>query len=195
MPLIKAPAKINIGLHIGPLRVDGYHNIETFMQTIDLCDELEITEADDFDFKVTGYEFPPQQENICVKAYQTLSSYVGIEKPVSMKLHKRIPISAGLGGGSSDGAAVIMELIHLWNLRLTPDEKREIGLKVGADVPFFLLAPEGTAFCSGRGEIVEPWESIWSGWVVVVFTGVEISTKWAYKMFDENLTISKKILI
>ena len=192
MPLFKAPAKINIGLNIGPSDPDGYHYIESFMQTVDFCDDVEIEKAGAFHFSATGYDFPPEEENLCVKAYRVMSRIMRVEKPVSIRLTKRIPVGAGLGGGSSDAAAVIRGLNQLWSGGLKPTEMADIGAKVGADVPFFLAAPQGAAFCSGRGEVVEPMKPIWKGAVVIVFNGVEVSTVKAYKIIDNNLTKKKK---
>lgn len=191
MPLFKAPAKINIGLYIGSRRSDGCHSIQTFMQTVDLCDEIEIEESDVFQFSAHGYDFPPGQENLCVKAYRLMSSLAGIDRPLSIVLRKKIPVFAGLGGGSSDAAAVIKGLNQLWGIDMDIEEQMKIGAKIGSDVPFFLAAHDGAAFCEGRGELVTPMEPIWKGWAVVLFFGLEISTAKTYKIFDENLTKRK----
>jgi len=191
---IPAPAKINIGLQVGPRREDGYHPIETFIQTIALYDWVYLQSADNFGFSAENAVFPRHEKNLCVRAYDAFCAAAGIAKPVSIRLEKHIPLGAGLGGGSSDAAAVICGLNELWKTGLDLDALAAIGADVGSDVPFFLKAPEGAAFCSGRGEIVEPMKPLWKGWAAVVFTGEGISTKEAYEAIDINLTNCKKII-
>ena len=189
-----APAKINIGLEIGGLTPDGYHYIETFMQTVDYGDVIEIEDSDVLSFRSSGCDFPPGQLNLCLKAHKTFISRIEESKAVSIKLTKKIPVGAGLGGGSSDAAAVIRGLNRIWKTGLNDDELSSIGAEVGADVPFFLSAPDGAAICSGKGADVLPMKPLWEGWAVIVFTGLMISTGWAYKIYDHNLTNNKKIL-
>lgn len=195
MPVYKAPAKINLGLHVGSLREDGYHNIETFMQTISLFDLITIESAKKFRFSFEDFDFPADEENLCVKAFRLFSEYTGIDRPVSIDLKKRIPVGAGLGGGSSDAASIIRALNDIWECRLNNNELSSLGAKIGSDVPFFLKAVSGAAICTGRGEIVKPYNPIFTGYVIVVYTGKKISTKWAYKNIDKNLTNFKKNVI
>jgi 4-diphosphocytidyl-2-C-methyl-D-erythritol kinase len=192
MPLFKAPAKINLGLEVGRLNPDGYHYIETFMQTVDLCDLIEIDHSDHLQFSVEGYDFPPEEENLCFKAYQSVCEYTGIDRAIRMKLTKKIPVGAGLGGGSSDAATVIMALNQIWELRLKKRQLVQIGAGVGADVPFFITAESGAGLCWGKGEKVKVMEPLFKGTVLIVFTGLKISTKEAYKNIDRNLTNNKK---
>ena len=192
--IVKAPAKINIGLYIDPPGDDGFHPIQTFMQTVDYCDEIKIDPAEEFSFAASGYNFPPGEDNLCVKAWRSFSRAVGVEKPVSIRLNKRIPVFSGMGGGSSDAAAVIRGLNEMWGTGLSAREMADIGAGTGSDVPFFLAAPEGSAFCEGRGEIVTPLPPLWKGWAVVIFTGLEFSTAGLYKTYDENLTIREKVI-
>lgn len=192
--MVQAPAKINLGLEIGNRRPDGYHPLETFMQTAALFDSVTLNDSAAFDFSASGCDFPPQETNLCCRAYQRFCDYCNIDRPAAIKLIKRIPLGAGLGGGSSDAAAVIKGLNYLWNTRLTTAEMAEIGSSIGSDVPFFIAAPSGAAFCSGRGEIVDPMPPLWKGWIVIVFTGLHLSTAEAYKNFDENLTNCQKSL-
>ena len=194
MPHLFAPAKINIGLEIGDSLPDGYHYIETFMQTVDYYDIVKIEESDELSFNCTSYDFPSDELNLCQKAYEVFASGIGRRTAVSIELIKRIPVGAGLGGGSSDAAAVIRLLNSIWAAGLSDDELSSIGAEVGADVPFFLTAAEGAAVCSGKGERVLPARPLWEGWAVIVFTGLVISTGWAYRIFDQNLINNKKVL-
>jgi 4-diphosphocytidyl-2-C-methyl-D-erythritol kinase len=189
---IKAPAKINIGLNIGRKRPDGFHEIETFMQTVDLSDYIAISDTDEFQFKTSGYEFPVDEENICVRAYKLFASRIGYAPKVAIELKKNIPVGAGLGGGSSDAAAVIKGLNIYTESGLSDRELADMGSSIGSDIPFFLSAPRGSAFCTGRGDLVKPMKPVWIGYAVIAFTGVHISTAEAYKRIDENLTNLKK---
>ena len=192
--IIPAPAKINIGLQIGEIRPDGYHSIETVMQTVGLYDYVEISRARSFSLTALNYEFPAEQTNLCEQAYNAFLKYTGVEMPVSVKLEKNIPVGSGLGGGSSDAAAVLKGLSSLAGINFRSDAVLKAGAEIGSDVTFFLTDHQGSAFCSGRGEIVESIDPLWPGWVVIVFTGLHISTDWAYKSFDDNLTNCKKIV-
>ncbi len=158
------------------------------MQTLTLYDEIEIEESDRFSFETVGYDFPSGEDNLCIQAYRVFSSALGIDRPVAIRLRKRIPVFAGLGGGSSDAAAVLRGLNQLWGAPATAEELAAIGGAIGSDVPFFISAPEGSALCQGRGELVTPMEPVWDGGVVLVFTGLEISTGSVYKSIDDNLT-------
>ena len=191
---IYAPGKINIGLQIGSRQSDGYHYIETFIQTVDFTDCLEIEESSRLSFQAEGYEFPANEENLCMKAYKAFASHIRTKTPVRIKLYKKIPVGAGLGGGSSDAAAVIYGLNQLWNTGLDVETLASIAIQIGADVPFFLKASEGSAICGGCGEEVIPHPPLFKGWAVIIFTGLHISTAWAYKNFDQNLTNKKKII-
>ena len=194
MPEFKAPAKINLGLEVGSVREDGYHSVETFMQTIRIFDSVIVEPSEKFIFTSDNYDFPLNEENLCTKAYRMLSELLGIDDPVHINLTKRIPVGAGLGGGSSDAATVLIALNDIWKSGLQTSELSAVGAKIGSDVPFFIEAVGGSAFCSGRGEIIEPHPPLFSGHVIVIFNGEKISTKQAYKNIDENLTNCQKSL-
>jgi len=133
-------AKINLGLHILGKRPDGFHNIETVFNPIPLRDALEVVPASDkiFNFRATGLEIPGEiNNNLCIKAYQLLSKDFDL-LPVHMHLHKVIPIGAGLGGGSSDGAFTIRLLNSLFGLTLSVSEMQDYARKLGSDCPFFI---------------------------------------------------------
>lgn len=147
-------AKINIGLHILRKRQDGYHDIETCLYPVPWHDILEVVPADRFSFKQTGLAIPGnKQDNICIKAYETLRKKLNIP-PAAIHLHKVIPMGAGLGGGSSDGAFTIKLLNAVFNLNLSLDEMKEEAGKLGSDCPFFI--ENIPAIATGRGTILEP---------------------------------------
>lgn len=150
-------AKINIGLNIINKRSDGYHNIETlFYPIVGLSDILEITEASQTSMKEYGIEFPGRpEENICLKAYTLLKEEFALPE-VEINLYKKIPVGAGLGGGSSDGAHTILLLDTLFDLNLTDTQKMEFASRLGSDCPFFIR--NRPMLGSGKGEILRPFE-------------------------------------
>jgi 4-diphosphocytidyl-2-C-methyl-D-erythritol kinase len=155
-PAWPAPAKLNLCLHIVGRRADGYHLLQSAMQFIDLCDELRFHERPAGTIERTaGPAGIPAEADIVVKAAHALAK--GRDVPgVGIELTKRIPVQAGLGGGSSDAATVLVALNQIWQLRLTVDELARIGLTLGADVPFFV---RGTAaWAEGVGEQLTPYD-------------------------------------
>ncbi len=149
--LIKAYAKINLGLKVLFKRDDGYHEIETVMQEIGLCDYLKFEEftGDCIEVECIGMDIP-SGENLVYKAAQELSVWNNNTAGVKIYLYKNIPAGAGLGGGSSDAAATILALNDIWKLGLTQNQLVQIAANLGADVPFFLYG--GTALARGKGE-------------------------------------------
>jgi 4-diphosphocytidyl-2-C-methyl-D-erythritol kinase len=155
-PAWPAPAKLNLCLHIVGRRADGYHLLQSAMQFIDLCDELRFHERPAGTIERTaGPAEIPAESDIVVKAARALAQDRDVPG-VGIELTKRIPVQAGLGGGSSDAATVLVALNQIWQLRLTVDELARIGLTLGADVPFFV---RGTAaWAEGIGEQLTPYE-------------------------------------
>lgn len=147
-----APAKINWFLHVGNKRADGYHDILSLIQFIDLYDEIEI-EPHNSEIIVETELNIPQDENIAYKVASKLKKESGHKDGAKIKIKKNIPLGAGLGGGSSDGASTLIGLNKLWNLDLSIERLSEIGAAVGSDIAFFLNGP--AAIVSGRGEVVE----------------------------------------
>ncbi len=182
-----AHAKINLWLDIKSKRVDGYHNIESIMQTVSLCDELTIERLDrgkGITMRCDDNSLDCGRTNLCTRAAETFLSSVGInEYSISIDLKKRIPISAGLGGGSTDAAAVIRALNKLFELRLSVDELCRIGVKVGADVPFCIRGK--TAVVRGIGDILEECEKMPKCPILIACDGESVSTPEAYGMMDE----------
>ncbi len=184
---INAPAKINLGLEVIGRREDGYHNIETLFQAIDLYDELHIAPADSGVFlSVDRTDLDVRGENLIHKAATVLLEYASCRKGIKVHLNKRIPIGAGLGGGSSDAAAMLKGLIQIYDLSVSQKEINRIASSLGADVPFFLNGP--TAFGYGTGDILEPSPPLPSFWVVLVKPDFSISTGWVYREYDLRLT-------
>jgi 4-diphosphocytidyl-2-C-methyl-D-erythritol kinase len=153
---IQAFAKVNLFLEVLGRRLDGYHDIATLMLAIDLADELEFVADDSDDVSLTcddpALEVGP--ENLVLRAAKRLREETGSVLGARIHLRKKIPWAAGLGGGSSDAAATLEGLNELWKLGLSPAALAQVGATIGSDVPFFLNGP--AAWCTGRGEVVNP---------------------------------------
>ena len=145
-------AKINIGLNISSKRADGYHNLESIFYPIAWCDILEIMPSKQLCFDSSGLSIPGQG-NLCLKAYELMKIHYGIA-PVSMYLHKNIPIGSGLGGGSSDAAFTLMALNTIFELGLEKDELKKMAAQLGADCPFFI--DNTPSLANGIGELLFP---------------------------------------
>src|SRR4051812_15641376 len=177
--LIFPNAKINIGLNVINRRDDGYHNLETIFYPINIKDALEIVVADELSFQSSGLEIPGRiEDNLCIKGYHLLKKDFDLP-PVSIHLHKHIPIGAGLGGGSADAAFFIRLLNEKFNLGLTDDSMENYARKLGADCPFFIRNKPVFAF--DRGDEFEPVKLDLSNYkIVLVMPPVHISTAEAY---------------
>jgi 4-diphosphocytidyl-2-C-methyl-D-erythritol kinase len=157
---VLTPAKVNLFLNIRPRRPDGFHEISSVMQAIQLWDRLDVTPSDAirqdirFSCNLPALEQEPDK-NLVVKAYRLFWQETGLP-PLGLDVHleKEIPMQAGLGGGSSDAAAMLIILNHLSHAGLSDDELRKLGARLGSDVPFFIAG--GIALVSGRGEVVHP---------------------------------------
>ncbi len=170
-----APAKLNLFLHVTGRRPDGYHELQTVFQLIDLADSLDFEPRTDGEIRrVGGPAEVPAEDDLCVRAARRLQAACGIERRgVDIRLDKRIPIQGGLGGGSSDAATTLVALNEIWGLRLAPSLLAELGLTLGADVPVFVLGR--TAWGEGIGERLTPLE-LPERHFAVVFPGVGIPT-------------------
>ncbi len=160
-----APAKINWTLEVLGQREDGYHEIRTVLQTIDLADIIELAPARELRLEVRGYTGPPQ-EDLALKAAQVLRQESGWPGGAVIRVAKRIPVAAGLGGGSSDAAAVLRGLNRLWGLGWPAQRLTALAAKVSSDAPFFLLG--GTALAEGRGERITPLPDALPRWLVLM---------------------------
>ncbi|MDR1928963.1 MAG: 4-(cytidine 5'-diphospho)-2-C-methyl-D-erythritol kinase [Endomicrobium sp.] len=189
----KSPAKINLFLEIKNKRSDGYHNLESIMQTINLCDTI-FFELIDKDILIECNDKSiNNKKNIIYKTVLLIKNYFNIKSGVKIYLKKNIPISSGLGGGSSNAATTIKALVKLWNIKTTKSKLNQIAKEIGADVPFFLTC--GTALCRGIGEIVIPLNDflIHDLNIVLVNPGFGLSTKNIYKRIKYPLKNQKKI--
>lgn len=149
---LKSRAKVNLSIDVLGKREDGYHLVEMIMQTIDLYDKLKITEIEENSIliKSNSLDIPLNEDNIMYKAVNLLRDQFNIEKGIEISIEKNIPIAAGMAGGSSNAAAVLVGLNKLWNLGLSENELKDIGLKLGADVPFCITG--GSTLAEGIGE-------------------------------------------
>ena len=161
----RAYAKLNLTLEVIRKRDDGYHDLASIIQTIDLYDELTCEESDEIVFKCTD-DALATPDNLVMKAATELRNASGVREGAKIALHKRIPVSAGLGGGSADAAATLRGLNRLWKLDLSETDLTNVAANVGSDVPF--LVSGGTAMVSGRGEFLERLPTPDIGWTVVV---------------------------
>ena len=153
-----APAKINLALEVLDKRGDGFHEIDTVMTTIDLADRVRLQPADELSVRFDGPHGGMIEDDLCTRAALALGEASGHNAAVRIEVTKQIPLAAGLGGGSSDAAAVLRGLNQLWGLGWTVEELSSVAASLGSDVPFFLQG--GAARCSGRGEIVEPLRDV-----------------------------------
>jgi 4-diphosphocytidyl-2-C-methyl-D-erythritol kinase len=169
-----APAKLNLFLHVTGQRPDGYHNLQTLFQLIDLADEIGITLRDDARIERLGgpADIPPESD-LVIRAARALQSATGTRLGANLRVRKRIPAGGGLGGGSSDAATTLLALNHLWGTDLTPAQLAEIGLTLGSDVPVFVYG--SSAWAEGRGEILEPVE-LPERWYAVIHPRVHVAT-------------------
>ena len=150
---VSAPAKLNLTLEVLGRRTDGYHEVRTLLQTIDLCDSLELRFAPDLTVECDD-AFLEGETNLVWRAAAALATYGNVQPRAHIFLRKRIPVGMGLGGGSSDAASALMALNELWGLHLGTEALARIAAGLGADVAFFLWG--GTALATGRGEQIEP---------------------------------------
>ena len=152
--MLNAAAKVNLVLEVLGKRDDGYHELVTVMQAVDLSDRITLEDADLVELRSASPGVPVDGRNLAVKAATALRTAAGVTRGVRITLDKRIPVAAGLGGGSTDAAAVLLGLNRLWRLRWPVARLEEVATGLGMDVPFFLRG--GTALATGRGERIEP---------------------------------------
>ena len=192
----RAFSKINVGLAITGKRDDGYHNIDTIFQSIFLGDSLYFARHHSVVFSGDAPELPyymaqliPYTEsNIAMKALRMVQDYTGCNQGAAIHLLKRVPPCAGMGGGSGDGAAMLLGLNKFWDLRLTDEELLTMATKLGSDVPFLLKG--GTARGTGRGEQLEVLPTSSAQWLLIVKPEVSISTAEAYGRFAETSRVT-----
>ncbi len=173
--------KINLGLHITHKRADGFHDLETVFYPVALTDALEVLTAGELQFTGSGISIPGDSgENLCVKAFQLLQQDFPALQPVQIHLHKHIPIGAGLGGGSADGAFMLQLLNNKYQLGLSETQLIAYAAQLGSDCPFFI--PNKPCFATGRGEILEPIDPDLSAFsMLLVYPGIHVNTGWAFR--------------
>ncbi len=191
---LAAPAKLNLALSVGPPATDGMHPVCSWMVTVDLCDQLLVTRLDedrlsryairwhadakrprDIDWSTT--------RDLAVRAHVALERHLGRRLPVQLDLQKRIPVGGGLGGGSSDAAAMLRALNELFEIALGKDDLRDIAAGLGSDVPFFVSG--GSAIVEGSGDRIEPLAGIPALHAMIAFPATPCSTQQVYRVFDE----------
>ena len=179
--IIKAPAKLNLEFEILGTRQDGYHEIRTVMQTIDICDYLTVLKSEGF--SLTGTLVAPPRETTIYKAVSVMEETFGQAFRISVHLDKTIPVMSGMGGGSSDAAAVIFAINELYELKLPKDEMKGLASSVGADVPFFIEG--GRCLCEGFGEKITPLPNEEEpGYYIIFRPHKRIATKQAYMDYN-----------
>jgi len=175
-----APAKVNLCLHVLGRRDNGYHDLAMLMVPLAFGDYVRIALRDEpgVEIECAGVELPPGGENIAVRAARNMLERAAYRGGVKIEIDKRIPVAAGLGGGSSDAASVLCGLNRLLELGLRQDELMDIGVTLGADVPFFVRGE--TAWATGIGERLEGVKNLPFAWYVLVNPGFAVSTAWVY---------------
>lgn len=183
MIVLKAHAKINLTLDITGILDNGYHELAMIMQSVSLHDTLTISsDAETFSFTSTNSRLPLNDNNLIVKAAKLFFDKFSVPENVRIHLKKRIPISAGLAGGSADAAAVLVGLNKLYGCNASVEELQELGLSLGADVPFCISG--GTALCEGVGEIISPLPNIPDCYILIAKPPQSMSTPRAFSLFD-----------
>lgn len=183
---IQAPAKVNLVLRILGKRADGYHEIETLMAPVSLADELEIevTSGSGIEFNCDAPELPTGPENLVWKAAELFAKQTGLEFHAKISLRKRIPSGAGLGGGSSDAAAVLKALDQLLSTNLSLSELENLAATLGSDVPFFIRCRP--AWCRGRGEQIDGPVGIPAAPLLLIKPPFPVPTGWAYNAWSQG---------
>jgi 4-diphosphocytidyl-2-C-methyl-D-erythritol kinase len=179
---LESPAKVNLRLEILKRREDGYHELKTVLQKISLYDELHFSLKKEKGVSIATDHpnLPVGKDNLVYKAAQSMLMISGYQGGLQVEIEKRIPLGAGLGGWSSNAATALKALNHLLKLNLSQKELMGMGLKIGTDVPFFLL--KGAAIGSGIGEQLKKKE-LPILWYVLIYPDFEVSTRWAYQNF------------
>jgi 4-diphosphocytidyl-2-C-methyl-D-erythritol kinase len=188
---LQAPAKINLCLSVLGRRTDGYHELEMLMQMVGLYDEVRVElVGKGVNVRCDSATVPSGEGNIAFKAAAKMNAVAGGGAGLLIEIKKKIPVAAGLGGGSSDAAAVLAACNRLLGTGLGPEKLAEIGARLGLDVPFFFYGP--TALAQGRGEVLTTLAPPPRFWVLLANPGFETSTAWVYKNLNLELTKKRK---
>jgi 4-diphosphocytidyl-2-C-methyl-D-erythritol kinase len=182
---VRAPAKVNLELHVGPRRGDGFHALSTVYMAVGLYDEVTVAPADDWEVTVSGPcadHVPTDGTNLALLAAKALAAEVSSAEPVSLRIHKEIPVAGGMAGGSADAAAALLACDHLWGAETTRDDLLELGASLGSDVPFAMSG--GIAMGSGRGEQLAPVLARGTFYWVFAVSSTGLSTPAVYAECD-----------
>lgn len=183
-----APAKVNLFLHVTGRRDDGYHFLQTAFMLVDRADMLDFKVRDDGQvIRTTDLPGVPADQDLVVRAARLLQQATGCQLGAEITVRKHLPMGGGLGGGSSDAATTLMALNHLWDCGLTREQLMQLGVRLGADVPFFIFGEN--AFAEGIGEQLQPFTAP-QGWLVVIEPGVSVPTAQIFS--DKQLTRDTK---
>jgi len=194
---IRAPAKINLTLRVVGKRADGYHLLDTIMVPVSLYDEIEIHQIRRnasgrsgspalIEFRCNHPHVPSGQDNIAYRAAELLMRKANIHRSIAIRIRKKIPVGAGLGGGSTDAAAVLVGLNRMWKLRLSVRQLERLALQLGADVPFFIRAKPARA--RGIGEKLRLLPNLRCRWLVLAYPGFPVATAWVFGNLPPKLT-------
>jgi 4-diphosphocytidyl-2-C-methyl-D-erythritol kinase len=186
VPAVSVPAKLNVGLAVGSRRPDGFHPIDTIFCALDLCDEVSAEPAEALSLSVTGPEagaVPADRRNLAWRAAELLAERAGRPATVTLRIEKRIPVAAGLAGGSADAAGALLACARLWQLDASEAELRELAARLGSDVTFALAG--GLARGTGRGERLAELTGPVLHWVLAAAVG-ELSTAAVYAEYDRQ---------
>lgn len=182
---VRAPAKVNLELRVGPTRPDAFHALATVYQAVSLYDEVTVQNAEEWGIRIEGSRalgLPADETNIALRAARALAKRHGVDEPVEILIEKEIPVAGGLAGGSSDAAATLVACDWMWGLGLSKDDLGEVAAELGSDVPFLLHG--GTAMGTGRGELITPVLTRGTFHWVLAAADVGLSTPDVYRHFD-----------
>ncbi len=171
---LQSPAKLNLMLHITSQRDDGYHNLQTAFQFIDLNDTLTFNKTGSNIRRISGNEQVAEQDDLIIKAAKLLQQHCSTSQGVNISIQKNIPMGGGLGGGSSNAATTLMALNYLWDLQLNSNELQQIGLQLGADIPIFIFGQN--AWAEGVGEELKAIK-LPKSWFLIIHPQVFVSTE------------------
>ncbi len=186
---VRAPAKINLSLKILDRRNDGFHELDTLIAPISLYDEIRIDKGlgKGIEFRCDDPSVPQGDDNLAVRAAKAFFETTKIDPAVSIELKKKIPHGAGLGGGSSDAASVLLALNQLFEAKLSREALAEMAAAIGSDVPFFIF--QSAAFCKGRGELVTPLKQQQRLSILLLKPDFSVSSAWAYSRWRDSQEI------
>jgi len=186
----KAYAKINLGLDVSGVRDDGYHIVKMIMQNVNLYDTLTFEDNDNGEIVITtaSKKIETDERNLIYRVAKQLKDKFNVKKGVSVNLVKRIPVAAGMAGGSADGAATYIALNELWGLGLSKKELCELAVSLGADIPYCIMG--GTVLAEGIGEELTPISDMPECYIVIAKPAIDVSTAWVYKELDRKEIVS-----